>query len=84
MTNQLRTDLIAIFIRRGHKGKEIAEEVREIEALLDGQRCEWTKDTKITAFRTSCGKVHGLNWDFGYNPICPGCGYKVEVKDGQG
>ena len=34
MTNPFRTDLIDIFIRRGHKGKEIAEEVREIEALL--------------------------------------------------
>jgi len=86
MTEQFRFDLIAAFVRRGHRGKEIAEMVREIEALLDSQRCVWTKDTKITAFRTSCGKVHGLNWNFNYNPMCPCCGKRIsigEVKDGQ-
>jgi hypothetical protein len=53
-------------------------------SLIDSQRCVWTKNAKITAFRTSCGKAHGLNWNFNYNPMCPGCGHQIEVKDGQG
>ncbi len=55
-----------------------------ILSLIDSQRCVWTKDAKITAFRTSCGKAHGLNWNFNYNPMCPCCGKRIEVKDEQG
>lgn len=64
MTNPFRTDLIAIFIRRGHKGQEIVEEVREIEALLDGQRCEWTHEKEWYAglYYTSCGRSIDRVW----------------------
>ena len=82
MTNPFRTDLIDIFVRRGHKGKEIAEEVREIEALLDGQRCEWTHNAEYypNLYHTSCGKV--LSEDsLEQRPFCPFCGFKIEVKE---
>ena len=83
MTNPFRTDLIDIFIRRGHKGKEIAEEVREIEALLDGQRCVWTWEGDISLYSTSCGDAWPLAKPFTF---CPRCGKRIsigEVKDGQ-
>lgn len=79
MTNPFRTDLIDIFIRRGHKGKEIVEMVREIEALLDGQRCEWTLngDTWIT----QCGQEIPDEDTYEKYSFCPRCGLKIEVKD---
>ena len=86
MTNPFRTDLIAIFVRRGHKGKEIIEEVKEIEALLDGQRCEWTHEKEWYAglYYTSCGR--SIDRDIYAHPFCPCCGKRIsisEVKDGQ-
>jgi len=53
-------------------------------SLIDSQRCVWTKDAKITAFRTSCGKAHGLNWNFNYNPMCPGCGKRIKETPDEG
>ena len=79
MTNPFRTDLIAIFIRRGHRGKEIAEMVREIEAL----RCVWTWEGDINLYSTSCGDAWPLAKPFTF---CPRCGKRIsiiEVKDGQ-
>ena len=89
MTNPFRTDLITIFIRRGHKGKEIVEEVKEIEALLDGQRCEWTEKGHYA--ETECGRKVAIRWfNIGIQtaafPFCPCCGKRIsiiEVKDGQ-
>ena len=79
MTNPFRTDLIAIFVRRGHKGKEIVEMVKEIEALLDGQRCVWTYEDD-GFWHMSCGGVREMMVD---GPFCPCCSFKIEVKDGQ-
>ena len=81
MTNPFRTDLIAIFVRRGHKGKEIIEEVKEIEALLDGQRCQW----RLTCFgwETECGNKYPYILTQ-INKCCSFCGKRIEVKDGQG
>jgi hypothetical protein len=33
--DELRENLIAIFVRRGHRGKEIVEEAKEILSLID-------------------------------------------------
>ena len=79
MTNPCRTDLIDIFVRRGHKGKEIVEMVREIEAL----RCVWTWEGDISLYSTSCGDAWPLAKPFTF---CPRCGKRIsiiEVKDGQ-
>jgi len=35
--DELRENLIAIFVRRGHRGKEIVEEVKEILTLIDAE-----------------------------------------------
>lgn len=86
MTNPFRTDLIAIFIRRGHKGKEIVEMVREIEALIDGQRCEWTKIKGRDVYTFGCCKQYEYITEGGLkkHPFCPCCGKRIEVKNGQG
>jgi hypothetical protein len=91
MTNQLRTDLIAIFVRRGHKGKEIVEEVREIEALLDGQRCEWKRISPCYGggynYKNCDGYEFKIHSYFEKHLYCPYCGERIsikEVKDGQG
>ena len=77
MTDQFRTNLIAIFIRRGHKGKEIVEMVREIEALLDGQRCEWTGNNYKGFIKGCSGRyIYRTQPDY-----CEDCGLKIEVKD---
>ena len=79
MTNPFRTDLIDIFIRRGHRGKEIAEMVREIEALLDGQRCEWEHDSEGD-WRTGCKAWFAYDYST-EDSFCPCCGKRIEVKD---
>lgn len=83
MKDELR-DEIAYEYRKWNPSASIGRALEfadSILSLIDSQRCVWTKDAKITAFRTSCGKAHGLNWNFDYNPMCPGCGHQIEVKD---
>ena len=80
MTNPFRTDLIDIFVKRGHKGKEIVEEVREIEALLDGQRCEWTL-TEEGLWKTQCGQEIPDEDTYEKYPFCPCCGKRISIKE---
>ena len=82
MTNPFRTDLIALLVRRGHKGKEIVEMVREIEALLDSQRCEWEHDIEGD-WRTGCKAWFAYDYST-EDSFCPCCGKRIEVKDEQG
>jgi len=52
MPNELREHLIAIFVRRGHRGKEIVEEVKEILALIapELEKAEkWDKVVEIAS-----------------------------------
>jgi len=68
----------------GEKNISVIQSVyiaNKILALIDGQRCVWKKDADLVLFRTSCGKVYGLDWDYAYNPMCPNCGFQIEVKD---
>ena len=63
MTNPFRTDLIDIFIRRGHKGKEIAEEVREIEALLAPVLADAEKWKKVSSLvEGDCNSCKALRY----------------------
>jgi len=74
MKDELRDNLIALFVKRGHKGKEIVEMVREIEAL----RCVWTWEGDISLYSTSCGDAWPLAKPFTF---CPRCGKRIEVKE---
>jgi NADH pyrophosphatase NudC (nudix superfamily) len=53
-----------------------------ILALIDAQRCVWTKDGTINGqetYYTSCDMVDFLE---GYD-FCPKCGKRIEVKEGE-
>jgi hypothetical protein len=57
-------------------------EVKSILALIDAQRCVWTKDGTINGqetYYTSCDMVDFLE---GYD-FCPKCGKRIEVKEGE-
>ena len=84
MPDELKKNLIALFVKRGHKGKDIVDEVRGILSLIDGERCEWTWEGDISLYLTSCGDAWPLAKPFTF---CPRCGKRIEVKeveDGQG
>jgi len=79
MLNELRENLIAIFVRRGHRGKEIVEEVKEILALIDAQRCVWTDiDGDKVYWQTLCGKKVYSPDDYLF---CPWCGKRITIGE---
>lgn len=86
---KVRSELIALFVRRGHKGIEIAEEVKEILSLPALREmvekatgtCEWTWEKELDLYSTSCDDAWPLHNTFDF---CPRCGKRIEVKDGQG
>ena len=91
MPDELREKIITVFVKRGHKGKDIVEEVKEILSLIDAERCVWTEKTRsngVIVYKTSCDK-QAITWErknFNENPFCQACGKRIEVeevKDGQ-
>jgi predicted SprT family Zn-dependent metalloprotease len=86
MEDELKKNLIALFVKRGHKGKEIVEEVKEILSLIDEERCVWTEKTRsngVIVYKTSCDK-QAITWErknFNDNPFCQACGKRIEVKE---
>jgi hypothetical protein len=82
MPNELKEKIIAMFVKRGHKGKEIVEEVKEILSLIDEERCVWTLNGED--WITQCGADIPDEDTYEKYPYCPCCGRKIEVKDGQG
>ena len=90
MPDELKKNLIALFVKRGHKGKEIVEEVKDVLSLIDSERCEWTFIDADT-IKTECGEELIFSLDDLYEmkkpSHCWNCGKRievVEVKDGQG
>lgn len=86
MPDELRDNLIALLVKRGHKGKDIVDEVRGILSLIDAERCVWTEKTRsngVIVYKTSCGK-QAITWEgknFNENPFCQVCGKRIEVKE---
>ena len=79
MPDELREKIITVFVKRGHKGKEIVEEVKEILSLIDEERCVWTlisNEMGSDFYRTSCGEA-----SFVLNKYCRYCGKRIEVKE---
>ena len=58
---------------------DLDEAVDSILSLIDGERCEWTKQIEDNHeyYTTSCDLV-----DLAYHTYCPKCGKRIEVKDG--
>ena len=79
MPNELKEKIIAMFVKRGHKGKEIVEEVKEILSLIDEERCVWTLNGED--WITQCGADIPDEDTYEKYPYCPRCGKRISIKE---
>jgi hypothetical protein len=79
MPDELRDNLIALLVKRGHKGKEIVDEVRGILSLIDAQRCVWTLNGED--WITQCGADIPDEDTYEKYPYCPRCGKRISIKE---
>lgn len=58
--------------------KTIKETAQAVIALIEGERCTWTKQIEDNHeyYTTECDLV-----DLAYHTYCPKCGKRIEVKD---
>lgn len=79
----MRDKLIALFVGKGYKGKEIVAVVKQILAIIDAQRCVWTYDRGKGYWSTGCGWgfPYVYKFDFTDRQFCAHCGHRIEVKE---
>lgn len=73
----LRDEIGDVLLNFRLLGLTIKDGEDAILAVIDGQRCTWTKQIEDNEYYTTeCDLV-----DLAYHTYCPKCGKRIEVKD---